>query len=108
MRKGIRLGDYTEFLDTKLEQKEPTGKQPGQVSSVLFPFQQDLVRWAVSRGRAAIFADTGLGKTFMQLEWARLVGEKTLIVAPLAVAHQTIREAEQLGMDVGYATSQSE
>ena len=47
---------------------------PGDVNPILFPFQRDLVRWAVRKGRAALFADTGLGKTFMQIEWARLIG----------------------------------
>ena len=48
---------------------------------MLFDFQKDVVLWSLKKGRAAIFLDTGLGKTFCQLEWARLLGEKTLIVA---------------------------
>jgi superfamily II DNA or RNA helicase len=59
------------------------------------PFQRDLERWAVAKGRAAIWADTGLGKTLMQLEWARALGQPTLIVAPLSVARQTVREARR-------------
>jgi len=69
----------------------------------LFPFQSAIVRWAVRKGRAAVFADTGLGKTFIQLEWARLLGERTLIVAPLSVARQTIREAQKIGLIVRYS-----
>jgi len=80
-----------------------------QVHPVLFGFQRDLTRWALRKGRAALFADTGLGKTPMQVEWARLTGRRTLILAPLAVAQQTIRQAAQLlEVEVGYARSQAE
>jgi len=78
-----------------------------QIHPLLFDFQKDLVQWAVRKGRAAIFADTGLGKTFMQLEWARLIGEKTLIIAPLSVARQTQREAHKIGLNVQYVRSQN-
>lgn len=96
---------YEQFLATKRHEVSAVGPavDPGVVSSVLFPFQRDLVRWAVRKGRAALFADTGLGKTFMQLEWARLVGQSTLVVAPLSVARQTIREASKLGIDAAYS-----
>jgi DNA modification methylase len=91
----------------------PTGFEPGAVNPKLFEFQAAIVRWACRRGRAAIFADCGLGKTGMQLEWARMVadhaGGKVLILAPLAVAQQTAREAEKFGVDgVGVARSQDE
>ena len=96
---------YASFLESKritVGSHGPT-VDPGDVNPVLFPFQRDLVRWAVRKGRAALFADTGLGKTFMQVEWARLIGaERTLIVAPLSVARQTVREASKLGVDVTY------
>jgi len=67
----------------------------------------EIVCWAVGIGRAAIWADTGLGKTFMQIEWARLVapGQVSLIVAPLAVCHQTVREAAKLGVAITYVRS---
>jgi DNA modification methylase/superfamily II DNA or RNA helicase len=77
--------------------------EPDAIHESLFPFQRDLVRWAIRKGRAAIFADTGLGKTRMQIEWARLTGERALIVAPLAVAQQTVREASEIGVEVVYA-----
>jgi superfamily II DNA or RNA helicase len=68
-----------------------------------FPFQRDLVTWALRRGRAAIFASTGLGKTMMQLSWAaevcRHTGGRVLILAPLAVAQQTVAEAVLMGID---------
>lgn len=77
----------------------------------LFPFQRQVVEWALARGRAAIFADCGLGKTAMQLEWARhiaLTGERVLIVAPLAVAQQTVREGERFGVEVRYALDEND
>lgn len=77
------------------------------LSDVLFPFQRDIVAWALRRGRGAVFADCGLGKTLMQLEWARVVHEVTgkpvLILAPLAVAEQSEREARRFGLPGIYA-----
>ena len=101
---------YSDFLASKRYAVPSSGidVEPEAVHPLLFPFQRDLVRWAVRKGRVALFADTGLGKTFMQLEWARLIGERTLILAPLAVAQQTIQEARRLGIGVAYARSQEE
>jgi DNA modification methylase len=78
------------------------------VNPKLFPFQRDVVVWAANKGRSAIFLDTGLGKTFVQLEWARLIGETALIVAPLSVSRQTVREGAKLGIEVKYVRHQSE
>jgi hypothetical protein len=102
--------DYKEFLKTKAIKFESTGIEvtDDAINSVLFPFQRDLVKWALRKGRAAIFADTGLGKTFMQVEWARLTNVKTLIVAPLSVARQTVNEAGKIGVQVFYVRSQSD
>ena len=102
--------DYQSFLASKRAIAPAVGVEvdTSEMSEWLFPFQRDITRWAVRKGRAAIFADTGLGKTRMQLEWARLIGERTLILAPLAVARQTVREAASLGLDVTYARSQAE
>lgn len=76
------------------------------VNKSLRDFQADIVRWACRRGKAAIFADTGLGKTLMQLEWAKLVTTHTdkpvLLVAPLCVAQQTVREGEKFGISAEY------
>ena len=94
-------GDYEAFLASKQVHAPATGFDCGPINAAAKPFQADIVRWALKRGRAAIFADTGLGKTFMQLEWARHVAEnhgKVLILAPLAVAAQTVREAAKFGV----------
>lgn len=102
------MSDYGAFLDTKRLAVTVHGPQvePSAVHPLLFPFQRDLVRWSVRKGRAALFADTGLGKTLMQIEWARLIGERTLIVAPLSVARQTVREAQKVGVSVTYTRGQ--
>ncbi len=97
--------DYGAFLAAKHLRAEPVGiRVPPELSAKLFPFQRDIVGWALRRGRAAIFADCGLGKGWMALEWARVVSrvtaEPVLIVAPLAVAQQFHREAEKLGLGV--------
>jgi len=94
---------YGEFLRQKQFVAPASGFAPCVLTSQLFPFQADITRWAIRRGRAAIFADTGLGKTRMQLEWGHQVAEKTsspvLILAPLAVAAQTVAEARLCGLD---------
>lgn len=95
---------YAEFLASKQRRVMPLGPQvnPTDVHPSLHAWQSDLTRWAVRTGRAAIWADTGLGKTRMQLEWARLSGDRTLIVAPLAVCQQTVREAAAIGINATY------
>ena len=99
--------DYRDFIAAKAMADVPSGiTDPPPVNSMLFPFQRDIVRWALRRGRAAIFADCGMGKTPMQLEWAMHVtahtGGRVLIFAPLAVAQQTIREGRKFGIHVEY------
>ena len=91
--------DYAEFLETKRRPLPSSGIEPGPIHESLYPFQKAIVEWAIRKGRAAVFADCGLGKTRIQLEWARQMGERTLIVAPLCVADQTIREAHDIGID---------
>jgi len=96
--------EYTEYLTTKDYDDIPTGLDiiPA-MNPMLFEFQHDIVEWALKRGRAAIFADCGLGKTPMQLEWATHVPGNVLILAPLAVAQQTIREGMKFGIPVEYS-----
>lgn len=62
--------NYEAFIAGKRRSEKATGHQPGDLNEHLFDFQHAIVSWAVRRGRAAIFADTGLGKTLMQLSWA--------------------------------------
>lgn len=80
------------------------GITPARFASHLFPHQRDLVRWALRRGRAGVFADTGLGKTAIELEWARHVADRgrVLILAPLAVSEQIEREGQRFGVDATY------
>lgn len=105
---------YADFLTRKAIIDLPTGiKNPKGISESLFAFQAPIVEWALKRGRAAIFAGTGLGKTPKQCEWSRLVERHTkrpvLIVAPLAVSHQTICEARKiLGMDIAFASGRND
>lgn len=74
----------------------------------LFDFQRDIVLWALRKGKAAIFAGTGLGKTLMQLEWAKHIGGTVLILAPLAVSKQTISEGGKFGISVNHCQSQED
>ena len=96
--------NYDEFVRSKRRSEVATGHQPGPLNEHLFDFQHAIVSWAVRRGRAAIFADTGLGKTLMQLSWADEVASHTggmvLVLAPLAVSEQTIEQGAVFGIDV--------
>lgn len=96
------MSDYKQFLQAKQVTAPAAGIQPGPVNPMAFPFQRDIVAWALRRGRAAIFADCGMGKTFMQLEWARQIPGRVLILAPLAVANQTVREGAKFGIAIRY------
>lgn len=104
------MKSYTEFLKSKEFQAKTCGIEiPAEEIKKKFPslfdYQVDIVRWAVAKGRSAIFAGTGLGKTRMQLAWASVVGGDVLIFAPLAVDHQTVKEGEKMGLSVHIATS---
>ena len=96
--------DYDTFVRNKRRAEVATGHQPGDLNEHLFDFQHAIVGWAVRRGRAAVFADTGLGKTLMQLSWADEVATHTggivLILAPLAVSEQTIEQGSTFGIEV--------
>ncbi len=95
--------DYPTFLESKRRDQRPSGlEEIPPLHKNLFPFQRDVVAWALRRGRAAIFADCGMGKTFMQLEWARHVPGRVLILAPLAVAQQTVAEGARWGISCDY------
>jgi len=96
--------DYESFVASKRRAEVATGHAPGALNEHLFDFQHAIVSWAVRRGRAAIFADTGLGKTLMQLSWADEVATHTggmvLVLAPLAVSEQTIEQGSTFGIEV--------
>jgi hypothetical protein len=95
--------DYSVFVRNKSQSASDGGFAPLWLPDALFDFQRALVEWALRKGRAAVFADCGLGKTPMQLAWAENVVRKTnrpaLILTPLAVSAQTVREAEKFGVD---------
>ena len=104
------MTSYRDFLKAKAAlhwQHGPT-VDLGDLNPILHPWQLDVTAWAAKTGRAAIFADCGLGKTFVQLEWARVIADRTLILAPLSVARQTVREARTLDLDVTYVRSADE
>lgn len=95
---------YEEFLDRRTNAQDMHGFEPVTMPDFLFDFQKYLVTWALQKGRAAIFADCGMGKTPMQLVWAdnvvRKVNGRVLILTPLAVAAQTKKEGEKFGIEV--------
>ena len=105
---------YSEFLAQKAIVYHGNGIEIDRASihPFLKPFQSDLTLWALRKGRAAIFADTGLGKTYMECEWAKHISQHTglpvLILAPLGVARQTVRLAHNIGMEIAYVRDQSE
>ena len=91
---------YDEYIKMKRIIDKPTGLDiVPDLNPMLFDFQSDIVRWALKRGRACVFADCGMGKTPIQLEWAHHIPGNVLIVAPLAVSQQTIREAKKFHED---------
>lgn len=106
--------DYIEFLKTKRFVLESSGFDidKNDLNPLLYDFQKDIVRWALKKGKACIFADCGLGKTPMQLSWGyeinKRIGGKVLILAPLAVAEQTKREAEKFGYAAKVVSEQSQ
>jgi len=96
---------YQEFLARKSQAGDMEGFEPLWLPDWLFDFQRHLVEWAIYKGRAAIFADCGLGKTPLSLVWASNVVRRTnrpvLILTPLAVSQQFVREGEKFGIEVG-------
>lgn len=98
--------DYESFISAKSATARFDGIEidAGELHPSLKPHQRDLTRWALRKGRAAVFADTGLGKTLSELEWAQVVSQRgrVLILAPLGVAQQTVREGERWGIAAKY------
>ena len=93
---------YQEFLHSKTRRVGMSGFEANDFPAQLFPWQVKIVQWACKKGRAAIWADTGLGKTAMQLAWAeqvhRQTGKPVLILTPIAVSRQTEAEAGKFGI----------
>lgn len=92
--------NYADFLKSKEYMHATKGFEPTFLAEALFPFQREIVKWACELGKAAIFADCGLGKTLMQLSWAASVPGDVLILAPLAVSEQTRLEGVKFGIEV--------
>lgn len=105
---------YLEFLDSKKVGVKETGFEVGEsdMNPAMFPYQNETTRWALKLGKAALFWECGLGKTLALLEWSRHVAEhtggKVLVLSPLAVAHQTVREGSKFGIKACYCRSQGE
>jgi superfamily II DNA or RNA helicase len=103
---------YQDFLSGKQRAIEAVGFDPDHYIAPLFPFQRDIVTMACRVGRFCIWADCGMGKTAMQLEWAHQVHQHTggnvLILAPLAVSHQTVREGAKFGISCSFAATQAD
>lgn len=98
---GEERMSYEQFIESKRIHVEEGGFEPDELAGHLFDYQKAVTRWALKKGKACIFAGTGMGKTAMQLEWARQVVAKAgpvLILTPLAIAHQTEKEAHRFGM----------
>ncbi len=105
---------YREFIESKRIAFEACGItiDKNDLNPMLFDFQKDIVTWALHKGKACIFLGTGLGKTFIQLSWAEQIhkhtGGNVLVVAPLAVAMQSVHEGEKIGIPVHICRSQSD
>lgn len=101
---------YEDFIARRKAVAKPAGRTitHGDLHHSLKPFQAELVIWAARVGRPAVWADTGLGKTRMQLEWCRVMADTSLVVTTLAVAIQTVAEAEKIHIDARYVRSAEE
>lgn len=106
------MNNYQTFVQSKKLKFEPAGHKCMTELLKPFDFQKDIIRWAVTMGKACVFADTGLGKTNIQLHWAKDVARETkkpvLGLAPLAVARQTSKEAEKFEIPCKYVRSMDE
>lgn len=101
---------YQDFLASKARRHQSGGVivDGSQIHQSLHDWQRRIVLATLARGRGAVFADTGMGKTRMQIEWSRLVAPRALVLAPLSVARQTVREAAKIGADVRYVRRQDD
>ncbi len=106
----MSAADYQAFVDAKSQLDGGSGFEPSWLPDCLFDFQRALVDWALRKGRAALMEECGLGKTLQELVWAQNVVRQTngrvLILTPLAVAHQFVREAEKFGVEVARSSGE--
>ena len=104
--------NYDDYIISKQKTVKDAGFEPLPIIAPLFDWQAHIVRWAVRKGRCALFEDCGLGKTIQQLEWAsqvlRYTGKSVLILTPLSVAEQTSAEGKRFGIEARVVESQSE
>jgi hypothetical protein len=104
--------NYEQYVDTKRIEVKPSGFDPGALNPVLFHYQRDIVRWAIRRGKAALFEDAGLGKSLQEWEFAKQVfnhtGHPVLIVAPLSVSEQMSDEAPMFGYNINLCANGNE
>lgn len=104
--------NYEQYVDSKRIEVAPSGFYADELNNKLFPFQRDITRWAIGRGKAAIFADCGLGKSVIEWEFAQQVTLHTdrpvLILAPLSVNKQMVKEAPNFGYSINNARSAAE
>lgn len=100
----MALSKYEQFLANKRFHPNPSGltKLP-KLNQKMFPHQKEVTSWALRLGKSAAFLGTGMGKSFIELEWSRIIsshaGAPVILVAPLAVAHQMLREADKEGIN---------
>lgn len=108
--------EYTEFIEGKTTYDYNNGFdiKLSDINNILFDWQKAIVRWGIRKGKAALFEDCGMGKTFQQIEWLRIIKDHKnlsglhLIVCPLSVAEQTIKEGEKLGVSIKYVSHYAE
>ncbi len=108
------MENYNQFLETKKYYFTPSGFNIDieMLNQMMFDFQKDIVKWALKKGKSALFMDTGLGKTICQLEWANQIYNRenadVLIIAPLAVSRQTAQEGKKFGIKVNVCRTQND
>ena len=102
------MNDYLKFIESKKHSIGNSGFEPNYLPEIAFDFQKFIIEKAVKKGRIAVFADTGLGKTLIQLSIAKNIvnhtNKKVLILTPLAVGFQFVQEAIKLGIEDVYQT----
>lgn len=99
----IFIMDYKTFIESKKHTKQDYGVEPKYIPDAMFDYQRHVTEYAIRKGRCAVFLDTGLGKTLIELtvaqNYAETTGKPVLIITPLAVAFQFVKEAERFGME---------